>query len=476
MAVKGKNIVDDMIAFIRSCPDGVPSYTLAETFLKFKNPDDRMAHIAVAGVLTRDHRCICDNSGLWFIRKEYDTTENMPLEKTPWAVVYLLSTPSREDHILHASVWTPFETPHCLFSEWFVDPQVLSYEEQELLVSDHDAPFKKRDEALTHLIEVLGNRTILFLSSRQQRILHSICISMGESIPDDTMLISQLFQIQGMKIPKPLNLYTCYTQLFNREPALSSAYHYGEAFCECVLEILTAIKEKGISSRNDLDAYEIEKTLKAVWDEAKFSLEEVSAMSSGPGVYGFKNRTGEYIYIGKAKNIRRRILSYFRNTEESPEKLLQLRQQAHDLTVYPCGSELECLLFEHRLIKKYRPMLNSKIAINERKGTFTPLQDCIILLPHAEEDKGMSVWFRKDQKILIKPFYKDFKDAGDLQEHLGIFFLQQRLSAQTSDFPEQEIVFRWVQKHRDIVSIVPVYRMGSVEEISKAIKSCWMSS
>ena len=121
-------------------------------------------------------------------------------------------------------------------------------------------------------------------------------------------------------------------------------------------------------------------------------------------------------------------------------------------------------------------MLNSKVAINERKGTFTPLQDCIILLPHAEEDKGMSVWFRKDQKILIKPFCTDFRDAGDLQEHLGIFFLQQRLSVHTSDFPEQEIVFRWVQKHRDTVSIVPVYRMGSAEEIGEAMKSSWMSS
>ena len=119
-------------------------------------------------------------------------------------------------------------------------------------------------------------------------------------------------------------------------------------------------------------------------------------------------------------------------------------------------------------------MLNSKITINERRGTFTPLQDCIILLPHADEDKGMSVWFRKDQKIRIKPFYTDFRDAGDLQEELGLFFLQKRLSAHASDFPEQEIVFRWVQKQRDNVTIVPVYRMGTAMEISAAMKSCWV--
>jgi len=476
MTVKSNTIITDMATFIRNNPEGVSSSVLAETFLKFKNPDEHMAHIAVSGILSQDRRCVYDSNSRWSIKQSYTNPENMPLESMPWVVLYLLSNPSREDSVLHASLWAPFETPQCLFSGWLTDPQSLSYEEQELLLCDSDTPFKSRTETLSQLIKLCMGHTVLFLSSRQQRIFNQFCMTLGESVPDDTMLISQFFKILALPLPKPLNLYTCYTQLQNRDPVLQAAYHYGEALCECILELISKLGEKGITTRHELDRYELEETCTAVWDDADFSPEDITALSSNPGVYGFKNRNGEYIYIGKANNLKRRILSYFRNTEESPEKLIQLRKQAHTLTVSECGSELECLITEYRLIKKYQPGLNSKLDIYERKGTFTPLQDSIILLPHAEEDKGMSIWFKKDQKIFMKPFYTDFRDMVAFRETLDKFFLQERLPANPSDFPEQELVHRWVKKNKNVVNIVPVYRLSSSEEISQAIQNCWIEN
>jgi hypothetical protein len=101
------------------------------------------------------------------------------------------------------------------------------------------------------------------------------------------------------------------------------------------------------------------------------------------------------------------------------------------------------------------------------------LQDCVILLPHTEKDRGVSVWYRQAQKILIKPFHVDFGRNEDLLDQLETFFFKERLSADYTDFPEQEIVYRWVSRKKDSLSVVPVYRMGTAEEIFNAMRSYW---
>ena len=469
-----KTINDEIVDYIRTRPEGVNSIELAESFLKFKNPDNTMALIAIKGILQKETRCALRSNGLWFFEKKYDRTIGQPICDIPWAVVHvLLDTGKASEKILHICIWSPFQAQGPLLSEWLINPTSLSHEERVLLSSNYDRQFDGGDAVMSRIVKTLDDKTAVFLSSRQQRILNRYCIVTGEYLNDDTMLISQLFKIVGIPVSRPVELNKCYNLIFNSEPVLNSACHYGELLGECVRELLIRLPDCSITNREELDFFEQKKTLLAEWGNTVFSLHDIAALPQVPGVYGFKNRDGDYVYIGKAKNLRRRLMSYFRDTDESPEKLIQLRQEAYELTVFRCGSELESLLFEHRLIKKYRPFFNKKISINERKGLYSPLQDCIILLPHVEKGRGMSFWFRQEQKTLIKPFYSDFRDAEDLLKQLEIFFFKEKLCPGYSNFPEQEIVFRWVKKHSDFLSIVPVYRMGFAEEILGAIKSCW---
>ena len=447
---------------------------LAESFLKFTKPDSRMAHITVSGILQKEKRCILGNDGLWYLEQKYDHKAQQPICTIPWAVVYILvGSVKGAENALHISIWSPFKTQGCLLSEWLVNPLSLSYEEREAMSSDYDRTFDSKSAALSRMIKVLDRRTTVFLSSRQQRLINRYCCTMGEFLSDDTLLLSQLFKIVGITVPKPIELTQCFKILYNRDPIISSACHYGEALSECVRELILRLSEMNITSREAFDVYEQKEILAVNWENAVFSLSDIAALPQSPGVYGFKNRNGEYVYIGKAKNLRRRLMNYFRDTEESPEKLEKLRREAYELKTYICGSELESLLYEHRLIKKYQPIFNLKIDINERRGFYAPLQDCVILLPHAEKEKGMSFWFRQEQKILIKPFNVDFRENEDLLNQLETFFFKEKLSADYTDFPEQEIVFRWVKRKKDSLSIVPVYRMGSAEEIFGALRGYW---
>lgn len=74
-----------------------------------------------------------------------------------------------------------------------------------------------------------------------------------------------------------------------------------------------------------------------------------------PGVYFFKDANNLILYIGKAKNLKNRISSYFSNDEP---KVIDLLQQAVDIEVITTNNEIEALFLEAQLIKKHQPPFN----------------------------------------------------------------------------------------------------------------------
>ena len=77
-----------------------------------------------------------------------------------------------------------------------------------------------------------------------------------------------------------------------------------------------------------------------------------------PGVYQFKNKDNKIIYIGKAKNLRARVRSYFQNQNNQSSKTITMMKNAHHLEWIVVENEVEALLTEANLIKEYRPRYN----------------------------------------------------------------------------------------------------------------------
>jgi len=80
-------------------------------------------------------------------------------------------------------------------------------------------------------------------------------------------------------------------------------------------------------------------------------------LSSQPGVYRMYNHKAEVIYVGKAKNLKKRVSSYFRKNVDSI-KTRSLVSQIHDMDVTLVNSEAEAFILENNYIKKYRPRYN----------------------------------------------------------------------------------------------------------------------
>lgn len=86
--------------------------------------------------------------------------------------------------------------------------------------------------------------------------------------------------------------------------------------------------------------------------------DKLDLLARKPGVYLFKNKRGEVIYVGKAKILRNRVRSYFQESRPLDPKTSRLVSHITDLETIITDSEVEALILESNLVKEYRPRYN----------------------------------------------------------------------------------------------------------------------
>lgn len=86
--------------------------------------------------------------------------------------------------------------------------------------------------------------------------------------------------------------------------------------------------------------------------------EELKKLPTCPGVYMHKDRLGTVIYVGKAVNLRNRVRQYFRNSSQHSPKVRSMVSHIAEFDYITCGTEMEALILECNLIKKYMPKYN----------------------------------------------------------------------------------------------------------------------
>lgn len=94
--------------------------------------------------------------------------------------------------------------------------------------------------------------------------------------------------------------------------------------------------------------------------------EKANTLPLTPGVYIMRNKQGDVIYVGKAKALKNRVSQYFARSANHTLKTHRMVQNVFDFDVINAPSELDALLLENTLIKKYKPKYN--ILLKDDKG------------------------------------------------------------------------------------------------------------
>ena len=103
-------------------------------------------------------------------------------------------------------------------------------------------------------------------------------------------------------------------------------------------------------------------------DRLPFLRDKTKKLTTSPGVYLMKDKTGKIIYVGKAKNLKNRVTSYFREHPDHLPKVAKMVSNVFDYDFIVTDSEYEALVLECSLIKQYSPKYN--ILLKDDKGYF----------------------------------------------------------------------------------------------------------
>ncbi|MCD8351732.1 MAG: excinuclease ABC subunit UvrC [Planctomycetaceae bacterium] len=143
-------------------------------------------------------------------------------------------------------------------------------------------------------------------------------------------------------------------------------------------------------------------------DTSQKLLEKARQLTEGPGVYIMRDTEGREIYVGKAKNLRRRVSSYFQKRERH-SKDLALVENIDDFEYVETDSELEAFLLESRLIKDFNPRYNVLL----KDGDAYPF----IEVTWGEDfPRVRTAWRRENPE---SRYYGPFVGAGDIRGALA---------------------------------------------------------
>ncbi len=151
-------------------------------------------------------------------------------------------------------------------------------------------------------------------------------------------------------------------------------------------------------------------------------------LSRSPGCYIMKNKSGNIIYIGKAKNLHNRVSSYFRDNDHLP-KVAKMVTNVYDYDFIVTDSEYEALVLESSLIKQHQPKYN--ILLKDDKG-YT-----YIKVSKEEFPRITRAMQKKGEGMFIGPYTSGLTTKQTVEEVNRVFMLPTCKRVFPRDFGKQ---------------------------------------
>jgi len=203
---------------------------------------------------------------------------------------------------------------------------------------------------------------------------------------------------------------------------------------------------------------------------------QVSRLPREPGVYLFKDAKGQIIYVGKAKQLRTRVRSYFREGGDGRYHVPFLVQRVHDLDYMVTETEQEALILENNLIKKHRPRYNiflkdDKTYVNVRLNVEHPFPRLTVV--------------RKPRKDKAR-YFGPYASAGSVRatlRMLGRIFPMRTCSDSELSNRKRPCLYYYIKRcpapcvgyvdpqvYQDTVGKVTMFLKGRGDELVRALK------
>ncbi|MDZ7376754.1 MAG: nucleotide excision repair endonuclease, partial [candidate division KSB1 bacterium] len=201
-----------------------------------------------------------------------------------------------------------------------------------------------------------------------------------------------------------------------------------------------------------------------------FDQDFIRKLPDRPGVYFMKDRLGNVFYVGKAKNLRARVESYFINRLDLDEKGRTILDQIADLSYEVVGSELEALLLENHYINEYHPTLNTQLNVHSISTPPREKRRVIAFLPGLSEKEIVLFLAVGNERLVKLSLDREQSNWQGLLCELDHIFGHD--NDRTSDYSSEqiEIFWRWFDLNQNWVNFINLEQCTTSDHCLELIK------
>jgi hypothetical protein len=234
------------------------------------------------------------------------------------------------------------------------------------------------------------------------------------------------------------------------------------------LGLLPLLENRGIDSVEALLEFQDMPAAPLDLSRYRFTEDDLRALPAAPGVYRFLDGAGRILYIGRSKNLRVRVASYFTPSSGQTPRGRAILDQVRSFAVDTVATELEAILLEAALILEHRPPLNRQFDVHERPAPYGPRLNLVVVLPERAATGGppaCTLHLLRGGRYLGR--------LGGLSEYgpaalaaadrvRAAYFEDGAAPADGHDI-DWQLIGSYLRKHRDGVNVLDIDECGSHE-------------
>lgn len=459
--------------YLKNRAEAVTTNELIRRFFHVPNSYPPQLEVILYSLLKDDPRFVCDNNGNWRIQLQADQSD---LPGMTFSLIDVESlTLSRGQVIPIALGVVLLKDGSELKREIFRLPLREKYGSYlRKSISEFSASFAaapRIDQHIDLLYQELQN-TILVSDwpGKKLAILNAwFRIYLGVELELERLSLISLARLLSPKnkIRSLSDIVVSLAMVYSEPLDLNARL---DLMKELTWHFLHQLDSLSLRSWSDVKAF-MERTKTWVdFSRYHFDRDFIRKLPEQPGVYFMKDRLGNVFYVGKAKNLKSRVESYFINRFDLDEKGRTILDRIADLSYELAGSELEALLLENNYINEYHPTLNTQFRVHSISISPKETRKVIVFLPGLSEGEVVLFLAYGTERLVRLTLERERSDWQFLLRELNQIYGHG--SDRASDYSSEqiEIFWRWFNLNQEWVNFVNLERCETSDHCLELIK------
>ena len=432
----------DLISFLREKGGAATTAEIATELLKMPN-----APLAVAESLVQS---MC---------KDQEITQTSP---HVWEICGepVNTPPAGDEWVLLTTV--PVSCPH-----WSSVQAILMAEMSETECIERH--MITRSQGLTeqdwrHLLNVVDDKMIVTEGLGNQ--VYTLKAGMKNIASKEPVILSLAKSVRTLVADQPVRTSNDMAQLLKVE-----CYEWPEPekkLDQLIQNAQACMDILNINHPEQLISLLVESKREFSFDRFNFDRDAVNAVPATPGIYLIKDAHHKVVYVGKAKNLARRLMSYFSPGAQNNARIQAIHQQLADFEFESLGSELEALISEWEMIQKYDPPVNRQLNVHQRSHRQAERYERILFLP-AKDPRDVQIYFLHPRGAFAQWRYRDHREMSRLADLVrNVFF--KSLPVSDIDKTKCEICWSWLSETNSPVHSLDMRGITLESEALRLIK------